>query len=266
MKIQNLLEDDTATSEEIRLVQPLIEAVYQARPFFQQRGSSKFLFRGIVGRNNPNDMYDEFVRVVAPRQNRRPKDSSTMLHNALDERLNNAFGVPYRSAGLFVTGDRMQAREYGEPAIILPQGDFKFSWGTKVRDSLHYFSMNGFKQYIEKNATDTLVTEFGDMFRYGINEDDWNRLMRYNEEAAALWNDWMDMMFYEGHYTNENLSAAIDSNNEIMLSCNRYAIVRLSENIRSWYIQAANQILDTTLPAEGGIDMITFVNILSEHV
>lgn len=82
------------------------------------------------------------------RRDRTPRNMPIELHEAADQWFSRTFGVRYRSAGLFCTGDRKQAAEFGGAVYqIFPIGGFQFCWSPKVRD-LHEISVA--KGYLQR--------------------------------------------------------------------------------------------------------------------
>lgn len=76
------------------------------------------------------------------RRDRRPKNMPLELHTAADEWFSRQFGVRYRGAGLFCTGDRAQAARHGAVCLVFPVEGFQFCWSPRVTD-LHDWSVAG---------------------------------------------------------------------------------------------------------------------------
>jgi len=129
---------------------------------------------------------DETISEWPVRRDRTPRNMPIELHVAADQWFSRTFGVRYRSAGLFCTGDRKQAEGFGAVYQIFPIGGFQFCWSPNVRD-LHEFS--GEKGYLQR-APEELV-----------------------EALKQL------------DYQEEELGRATASGCEIMIACKRYYAV-----------------------------------------
>ncbi len=145
--------------------------------------SGGYLYRGLGEENS-----DFLTRDV--RRARLPKNMPLVLHAAADAWFSQTFGVRYRSAAEFCTGDRGQAAEYGNVYRIFPIGGFQFCWSPKVRDLYEWANAQG--------RLDLPPEEFV-------------------AELASL------------NYRDDGLEEAIDSGCEIMVSCRRYHAASLNE-------------------------------------
>lgn len=78
--------------------------------------------------------------LIAPRRDRRPKNSSVQFHNVADEWFKNRFGIPYRSQGVFLTSRLISASTYAATSAhvmrIVPIGSYTYCWSPKVSDLL----------------------------------------------------------------------------------------------------------------------------------
>ena len=140
------------------------------------RAGSGALFRG-VGQEAPDFFMGAVVR------DRSPKNMPHALHEATDRWFSQQFGVRYRGASLFCTGDPKQAAQHGRVYKIFPIGGFQFCWSPEVRD-LH-----------EWGKADDCLQLTPEQF----------------VEAMAL----LD-------YQEEDLRKAIASKFEVMVACRRY--------------------------------------------
>jgi hypothetical protein len=76
------------------------------------------------------------------RRDRRPTNMPLELHLAADEWFSQQFGVRYRQAALFCTGDRAQAARHGAVCAVFPIEGFQFCWSPHVKD-LHDWARDG---------------------------------------------------------------------------------------------------------------------------
>lgn len=252
--------DEQAT--ELEDVHELITAVVQSAHFFRQRGNDgQWLYRGTEVELHPQS---GFVSVHRPRQDRKPTSSPNIIHRGLDTRFLERFNVPYRSEGLFVTGDVTTAKSYGAPVLILPEGQFKFCWSHRIHDAFADISLGDSARYVIEHAKEA-----------GYNPDNLpplNRLTEYtqfledNLWAMDLFNNWFDSVFENSQYIDARLSDAIDSHHEIMVKCHQYAIVPERGFIRQYYVDAAERILGDRLDLPRDPDMKDFINAIARKV
>lgn len=78
--------------------------------------------------------------LVAPRQDRRPKNSSPHFHEIADQWFERRFGIRYRSNGIFVTSRPLSASAYAASADhvvrIIPTSNYRYCWSPNVSDLL----------------------------------------------------------------------------------------------------------------------------------
>ncbi len=137
----------------------------------------KLLFRGM--RDKPNT----FIQSV--RQDRQPMNTSKKTHVQLDEIFQTLFGWKPRSSGLFVTGNQIQADQYGYVFIIWPIGKFKFIYSSLVKDM--FMSIHMIKAKKRDRAGEESLEEF-----------------------------------IKDNYTDKNIIKAVNEKTEIMIQCKQY--------------------------------------------
>lgn len=85
------------------------------------------------------------VREVPIRKDRRPRDTSPLVHSLMDDYFDERFGMRVRSQGLFTIGNPSKTDQYGYPYFVFPVGDFRFIWGElegrPVQDTLMLSNM-----------------------------------------------------------------------------------------------------------------------------
>ncbi|GAB3739926.1 hypothetical protein GCM10028794_24070 [Silanimonas algicola] len=107
------------------------------KPFLSVLGAAaRPLYRGM------SEQHDH-VTVLDVRRDRQPKNMPRTIHAAADSWFSEKFGVRYRGAGLFCTGDRAQAAEHGYVYKIFPIGGFQFCWSPGVRDLSEWAKREG---------------------------------------------------------------------------------------------------------------------------
>lgn len=95
------------------------------------REVNSFIYRGMR-------VDDYGVKDVRP--DRKPKDTSLIVHNMVDDHLEDIFGWKPRSNGLFTSGAMSQTASYGAPYIVFLKDKFEFIWSPEVYDSYTWFS------------------------------------------------------------------------------------------------------------------------------
>lgn len=166
----------------------------KCKPFLKECGEltmQHLLYRGIE--------IPDFKFIKTVRTDRQPKDTNKILHVWLDNWFNENFGVRYRTNAMFCTGDIKQTKEYGEPCVVFPIGDFKFVWSPHVEDLYERIGIygNAIQRYKRQDDPKGL-------------EETHQKIIKRLEDA---------------HYTDNFLREAIDSDCEIMMSCKEYLYV-----------------------------------------
>jgi len=103
--------------------QPFIQANHQALK------NNEYLYRGVKAASVDQKFIQGDVRT-----DRRPRDTSKIWHQILDEFFQSKFGWPYRSAGLFATTDMFTAIDYGKAYAIFPIGEYRLCYSPVISD------------------------------------------------------------------------------------------------------------------------------------
>lgn len=202
MKLTDLHENEEFDKQEEQDIKEVLSIIEQkCNPFLKQVNTSQLLYRGslssIVG-----EPYD--IRNV--KKNRIPTDMPLEIHSILDQWFQEKFNHKFRSNATFVTSARKIAAMYGDPYAFFPIGDFKFVWSPEVDDL------------------------FGNLQRFIRTK--LNQNPEFNSLRNALANDKKQTFEYvkkfinNAKYTNKNLTNAATSNNEIMIHCDQYVVVK----------------------------------------
>lgn len=254
-----LLQQLSEHADELTITRELIHAIQQASQFFKMRDDgNQWMYRGMEHSLIPQD---SFVALYQPRKDRRPKDMPLVLHNELNDHLTKQFGIPYRSEGLFAAGNQSFAANYGKVGIVLPQGAFKFCWSPDVPDAYAHFELPPALRYIRTmatgrghNAEEIPTTIHRGEFLHFLNDSEW---------GMSLFREWFAIEYHKSQYTDRDLAAAIYSENEIMISCSEYAVIRDTELVRKYYIDAAEHILGAPVNVRQDPNMKQFINAIT---
>ena len=146
------------------------------------------------------------------RDDRKPLDSNKIMHIAFNKVLEEVYGQPYRNA-VFVVGDPNQAEPYGSLYVVFPIGYFEFVWSTVVKDV--YCNLPG-EISLQKIQNDFII-------QHGYTPS-------VDELIDATVNVLKEKSIIEEMgYKATDLTAAIESGNEIMLWVDEYYAVRYDQ-------------------------------------
>lgn len=131
------------------------------------------------------------------KRERKPRDTSLVLHKAFGEWFTFKFGINYRSKALFCTGNIEIARGYldGHSALIelQPMGEYSICFSPNCKDLLGHFQFGG------RNAPENLPNVGNELDQLGFIE-----------------------------YKNSGLEEAAESGNEVMIFSEAFFYKRLS--------------------------------------
>jgi hypothetical protein len=116
------------------------------------------------------------------------------IHDAVNTYFRKHFGYPFRN-GMFGTGDRHTIGQYGNMYYVFPQGDFTYLWSEDINDMFNSITTQALS----------------------------------NSENTAQ--EFIDKVIAPANWHTDNLQAGIDSDNEIMIICDRY--YGISYNMKS---------------------------------
>ena len=181
--------------------------------------------------------------VKKTRKNRRPKDSTDMIHDFFDEQFDKHYGIRGRSECIFVTGDNKEAANYGPVNIVLPIGDYNILWSPDINDlwgkfehdyDLHMY-ISGDYDVIREWIWDDV---YGD---HGAEEEDEEDEEELVQIVGAKMQEWEDQQeetidYIIRSYKTKNFIKALESHNEIMLECDHYVLIDpiYEEKIKQW--------------------------------
>ena len=220
MKLKELLEDISPITN----INNMIELVSANCGTFLNESNAP-LYRGL----RPSDtgltklsmgFYEGKVRT-----DRQPKDTSLVIHDALNRGFKRLFGKALRSESLFCSKSDGIANVYagGNTFLIFPKGDFNVYWSSDISDAYDTFggSWGGsFSTNLTKLVNDAIdklnIEAFtGKYGLAGLNDDEKVKILDYilNPAHGSL-------------YTEGNLEAA-PYHHEIMVVCKEYYAINL---------------------------------------
>lgn len=165
---------------------------------------------------------------------RRPLDSDKMLQQIYDLYLKSKGFKALRSNSIFTTTNFYQAAGYGKVYFIFPKNGFSFHWCTERSD----VQLNDPEQLIRTDLTNDVAEDADDWYyeKYGKSSKIWNiyddpiRLLaelekiKYPKKYKLI--DLIDRAGIKHDFgpTEKNLSAALKSGHEVVVSGEYYAV------------------------------------------
>lgn len=243
-------------SEQADLYQQVVELGYllrQAKPFFDQLGNNtdSWAFRGLRQGSVPTTL----AGTMEPRKGRLPVDTPMIIHRMLDEQLEREFGVRYRSDATFVTGSSMHAGDYGTLCLIFPQGPFEAVYGKNVGDAYQKFRIHKLVRYILEHA-EPLGLDVTGMPKSPTTRGEEDNAMKWidaHPDVQPLIKEWFDETYKSCDYQRvTDLGSALESSKEIMIHCDKIAVVPCKRNIHPDIIPMVERYLNVRLNFDGG--------------
>ena len=125
MKIYEILKADL--NDEYHLLEKIKK---NCKPYLMKYSSVK-IYRGMHNK-------ESIVHKTVHLQNRTPANTPQAIHDLLNDAFIAEFGHPFRNA-LFGIGDLVTAKNYGNPYVIIPEGNFHYAWSPVIRDMYDMF-------------------------------------------------------------------------------------------------------------------------------
>lgn len=171
--------------------------VDDCEPYLSQH--SKFyimpLFRGT--------RQSETVDIKQIRSNREPKDMPRHITQLLDQWFEQQFGIRFRTNAMFATGDQSAASSYGPRlTAVYPIGQFDFLWSPNVPD-LYNVMWHQVREILGIGSSRSM---------FSLTKEQFEIVQQQLPERLQQ----LDFKF------NEQLSKAVASNNEVMISGDKY--------------------------------------------
>ena len=200
MKFRTFLESSSITAEQI------IE-------------DCDFYFSKISLKGKSSDWMYHGTRIVAPTDTVKrkfsprsaPRDTPLFVHNAVNGLLQKTFGKPFRD-GLFATGYGNDAAIYGKVHIVIPIGTFEWLCSGETDGNMRDLT-GTYKRNVESIAS----------------SGNWNTAS-IEMQQDALYATIEDISSSEW-YHNDFLQTCIKSENEIMLWCDSFYLIKIGSPI-----------------------------------
>ena len=159
------------------------------------------LYRGL--KNVKTNMFANKIRL----NDRKPLNSSNILHTALNNFYMENYGAPFRNA-MFCTGEYQLAQEFGDAYTVFPVGNFKFLWDMDSKDI--------YVDYLNFNRQEHLIKHLA------------KKEFRDKEKVVDAF---IKHRISKHKFDNTDLMTAINRGHEIMLRGSSYLACRLPKNI-----------------------------------
>jgi hypothetical protein len=202
--------------------------------FFKQVKKAGLLVRGVNGYGKAmghftlgESAYDAlgfsyYKRSV--RKDRKPMDTIRVLHDIIDDWFEEEMGMKARSQTLFCFGEsaREAAKEYGDLAVIVPIGTFRYCWSPDVNDLYDGVIKKEMQTHsLKDNAISRIVNP-----NY-IGSDGKPDIEKISEKMSSL------------NYTTNKLNDAVTSTSEIMVECDEYYVIPVADDQQLGIIKKA---------------------------
>lgn len=99
-----------------------------AQPWLSTVGVQPSVYRGI------QEFTGDYAFIRAPRPDRKPLTSPPQMHNLFNEMIEDKGLVANRSNSTFVSGDKGFADGYGVIYVVIPLGEFHYTWAEGFKD------------------------------------------------------------------------------------------------------------------------------------
>jgi hypothetical protein len=153
---------------------------------------------------------DQVTVLMCP-VNRKPKDTPLAIHQIADAYFEETTGIKFRSNALFATGSQGMARDYGNPLLVIPRGEFTACWSPEISDLTEHLDMFLFNHYPSE-----VVAAAGFSKSYWVGDTNNRNLI-----GAIKW------MLDDGDYQVGAVKEAVRSKNEVMLHAESFYLLPL---------------------------------------
>lgn len=193
MNFKSFITEETLTNENI------LDLIRRDCSDFLKESQGYYLYRGMPKQS------DEFIKIT-PRTDRKPKNSSPVVHDMFNEAFYERHGVKdIRSRAIFCTGSEYDSEIYSHGKIsyiIFPVDGYTYWWGQESSDVFI-----DYRDFLIKND------------------------YKYSPLAGEYPDGSMEEFIDFAEYTNTNLVRGIKSKNEIMILCKEYYGIRLDTKV-----------------------------------
>lgn len=189
-------------------VNKILELLNQCKPFlndWKKTNMSSYLYSG---RKANSIWFEKNVR-----KDRKPMSTPIDVHNIIDKRFHEIFGIKARSQSIFCVSDINMAKSYGKAYYIFPKGKYDIIWSNEISDL--YTELQEYIAYNEKSLSDFPVLE----------------KLNKSFEPHKKYFDYLENKFpIKKLYQKGNLKQALQYGYEIMLHCNEYIGIEYPKN------------------------------------
>lgn len=166
-------------------------------------------YRGMLGAKN-----SLFVKKET-RPDRRPRDTSKHLHDLWDDWFEKKFGFRARSQSIFISGNKVEAHEYGEVYLVFPIGkNYNYLASRGIRDLTNQFA----RMYIDAAENDEEYAARKKKVSGGVVDRISYEDIITKEEVFQTMNE--KTSYIQGKNLSEYLSKS--STTEVMVQCDSY--------------------------------------------
>jgi hypothetical protein len=103
----------------------------QCMPFIDELGGFSVLADYPLWRGTS---HVTFTHTAPVRKDRIPLNTPQLQSSWIDGWFADTFGFRPRSQGVFLSGNKAIASQYGSPFVVVPVGELKYVWSPKVKD------------------------------------------------------------------------------------------------------------------------------------
>ena len=208
MRAREFIAEEEVSIENIRNF-----VVENCQPFIKEIGgiqniTSKVMYRG-------TNVRSDYTIIVPAYTNRKPANTSAVLHKAFSSAMDQLGIKARRDNSLFVTSVYSDAGLYGREYVVIPIGDFSFSWSNAIDD--FYLDI---VDHLEKFTDISAKEKQDDVY---LDYDDLHDMI---ETGTVVINEDRLLEFISTYYKTSNLIEAIQVGNEIMIHSEKCFLIR----------------------------------------
>lgn len=206
----------------------VIDMLFKECSQWIKESQGEIVYRGMTVEDRP-----AMVK-KAVRKDRKPIDTPPQAHEAIIELISRLGFKANRNNSIFTSGNKNQARGYGEIYVIFPIGNYFYTWGPEIIDLYRLMSdgnllplfydlppremeeLHKIRGFTGDGDAPATIFQKRQFYMTAVI----NRKGKFNQET---------MFRNFGHkFSNRNLIDAIKSDVEIMIACDFYYALSLS--------------------------------------
>ena len=214
-----MLDDEDYIIEE-KIIDMCGRYLNRLRAVYQSTGKRVAFYRG-----SPDKVMEGDIKTFQPRT----KSMNTLqpIHEISNEWFEYKFGIKARTDTLFVTSNKVQAKEYGFIHYIFPVGGFTTIHSDTYDDLFFKINNREFKKILRKKGMDGEYTG--------------NVIGKVAENDLELAKEIVYEILEDGDYAKGKSSAALLSGNEVMLKTKQFIVVPYDDR----FIEFMNTVVYT---------------------